>query len=93
MINWLVMMNRISLPMIMLSLGLVTLSGCNNNYRFSIACDSGFKIDSASYALIDKGVVQWRDTDKQWSKRLMIQGEVCQVKRFKVPKPPLRLKR
>jgi hypothetical protein len=59
------------------------LSGCGEWDRYTINCDSGFTTGDVYYALIDNGVVKWRDDHDQWTSRKMIHGEICQVKRFK----------
>ena len=62
---------------------LIALSGCDDRDRYIINCDSDFTTGNVPFALIDKGVIRWRDDGDNWISRKMIQGEACQVRTIK----------
>lgn len=59
----------------------LVLSGCGECDDYIISCDSGFSTGTQPYAVIDDGVIRWRDNGNQWTSRKMINGEVCQRNR------------
>lgn len=65
------------LLVILLSVLLVSLSGCNSNSK-RVDCDSGFTTGISQHAYSDEGIVYWRkNAGDLYNSRVMNKGEIC----------------
>lgn len=63
---------------ILLSVLLVSLSGCDQTQYYNVKCDSGFETGVSRWTYIDDGVIEWRKEEHlDKHKRKMLPGEVC----------------
>tara|TARA_R110000772_G_scaffold157499_4_gene268684 strand:+ start:524 stop:775 length:252 start_codon:yes stop_codon:yes gene_type:complete len=65
------------LLIVLLSVLLVSLSGCGSNSK-RVDCDSGFTTGVSQHAYSDEGVVYWRkNAGDLYNSRVMSKGEIC----------------
>ena len=77
-------MKNTKLLIAILSVLLVSLSGCYGDKKYYVECDSGFKTGLSSRAYSEDGVISWRADElgsgNYYHTRKMLTGESCLTK-------------
>lgn len=73
-------MKNSKLLIVLLSVLLVSLSGCSEPKLRKVKCDSGFETLWYQDAYIDDGIILWKSGyPDPYTERKMMPGEVCEV--------------